>query len=167
MGVHIILPASHFKSGENTITMDFETGVATANRPLIRYQDRDDGSEYIYTLFVPMDASLAFPCFDQPDLKARFTLDITAPRNWAIISNTSHSDEAVRVNQDSLRRIFDETKPISTYLFAFGAGPFKQVRTSPNGLRLLVRQSKLQRAKEEWPEVERLTSKGIRLMTEF
>src|SRR5215475_5717262 len=166
-GGHIVLPARHFKSGENTIAMNFETAAAAANRPIIRYQDRDDGSEYIYTLFVPMDASLAFPCFDQPDLKARFTLDITAPRNWAIISNTSHSDEAVRVNQDSLRRIFDENKPISTYLFAFAAGPFKQVRTNPNGLRLLVRQSKLQRAKEEWPEVERLTLEGMKRMTEF
>src|SRR5262245_5918453 len=42
-GGHIVLPAGHFKSGENTIAMDFETGVATANRPIIRYQDRDDG----------------------------------------------------------------------------------------------------------------------------
>ncbi|HEY7184038.1 MAG TPA: M1 family aminopeptidase, partial [Blastocatellia bacterium] len=165
-GGHVIFPARHFKSGENAIAMDFETGVATANRPLIRYQDRDDGSEYIYTLFVPMDASLAFPCFDQPDLKARFTLDVTAPRKWAIISNTSHGDEVIRVNQDFTRRIFDETRPISTYLFAFAAGPFKRVG-DPNGLRLLVRQSKLQRAKEEWPEVERLTSKGMKLMTEF
>src|SRR5215475_10864926 len=166
-GGHIVLPARHFKSGENTIAMNFETGAAAANRPIIRYQDRDDGSEYIYTLFVPMDASLAFPCFDQPDLKARFTLDITAPRNWAIISNTSHSDESIRVDQDFNRRIFDETPPISTYLFAFAAGPFRQVRTQPYGIRLLVRQSKLQRAKEEWPEVERLTSEGMKHMTEF
>ncbi len=26
--------------------------------------------EYVYTLFVPMDASMAFPCFDQPDFKS-------------------------------------------------------------------------------------------------
>src|SRR5215475_2170716 len=166
-GGHIVLPARHFKSGENTIAMNFETGAAAANRPIIRYQDRDDGSEYVYTLFVPMDASLAFPCFDQPDLKARFTLDITAPRDWAIISNTSHGDESIRVNQDFIRRIFGETQPISTYLFAFAAGPFKLVRSDLNGLRLLVRQSKLQRAKEEWPEVERLTRDGMKRMTEF
>src|SRR5262249_6320743 len=123
--------------------------------------------EYIYTLFVPMDASLAFPCFDQPDLKGRFTLDMTAPRNWAIISNERRPDEVIRVNQDFTRLIFDETPPISTYLFAFAAGPFRPVRTEPYGIRLLVRQSKLQRAKEEWPEVERLTSEGIKRMTEF
>ena len=73
-GGHIVLPARYFKVGENIITLDFESGVAAAGRPVIRYNDRDDGSEYVYTLFVPMDASLAFPCFDQPDLKARFTL---------------------------------------------------------------------------------------------
>ena len=54
-GGHIILPARHFKSGENMIAMNFETGVAAANRPIIRYQDRDDGGEYVYTLFVPME----------------------------------------------------------------------------------------------------------------
>jgi aminopeptidase N len=166
-GGHIILPANHFKIGENTIQMDFETGVAAANRPIIRYQDRDDGSEYIYTLFVPMDASLAFPCFDQPDLKARFELDITAPDHWNVISNSPGSDERARVRQGFLERHFDETRPISTYLFAFAAGPFKQVRSDLLGLRLMVRQSKLQRAKEEWPEVERLTQAGIKHMVDF
>src|SRR5262247_239936 len=130
-GGHIVLPARHFKSGENTIEMNFETGVAAANRPIIRYQDRDDGGEYVYTLFVPMDASLAFPCFDQPDLKARFTLNLTAPDDWTVVTN------APRVKSQTLpptagatsRRStsFAETKPISTYLFAFAAGPFKQV----------------------------------------
>ena len=36
-----------------------------------------------------MDASMAFPCFDQPDLKARFTLSVSMPPNWKVISNTS------------------------------------------------------------------------------
>src|SRR3954468_19829280 len=50
---------------------------------------QDDGKEYIYTLFVPMDASMAFPCFDQPDLKGRFTLSLVIPSDWVAISNTS------------------------------------------------------------------------------
>src|SRR5262249_14543499 len=87
-GGHIVLPARHFKSGENTIAMNFETAAAAANRPIIRYQDRDDGGEYVYTLFVPMDASLAFPLFDQPDLKARFTLTTSVPKAWTVVTNT-------------------------------------------------------------------------------
>ncbi|HEY6401362.1 MAG TPA: M1 family aminopeptidase, partial [Blastocatellia bacterium] len=166
-GGHIILPARHFKSGENTITMDFETSVATANRPIIRYQDRDDGGEYIYTLFVPMDASLAFPCFDQPDLKARFTLMTGVPTSWTVVTNT-HVATVTRSGTNSFW-VFHETNPISTYLFAFAAGPFKEIAGEGGSvpLRLFVRQSKLQRAKEEWPEVERVTSEGMKHMTEF
>src|SRR5262249_36326657 len=153
--------------GENTIAMDFETGVATANRPIIRYQDRDDGSEYIYTLFVPMDASLAFPCFDQPDLKARFRLTAGVPTAWSVVTNTR--EQTVTRNGTNSFWVFRETHPISTYLFAFAAGPFKQIAGDGGSvpLRVFVRQSKLQRAKEEWPEVERLTSEGIKLMIEF
>src|SRR5262245_47435352 len=167
-GGHIVLPAGHFKSGENTIAMDFETGVAPANRPVIRYQDRDDGGEYIYTLFVPMDASLAFPCFDQPDLKARFTLSAGVPTAWSVVSNTS--EQTVTRNGTNSIWDFRETHPISAYLFAFAAGPFKQIAGRDGGsvpLRVFVRQSKLQRAKEEWPEVERLTRQGVEHMIKF
>lgn len=168
-GGHIVFPARHFNVGENRITLDFESGVATAGRPVIRYNDRDDGSEYIYTLFVPMDASLAFPCFDQPDLKGRFTLSVTAPDSWQVIANTSASDEIVRVRQGFQQRSFPETLPISTYLFAFAAGPFKQLRDTENpwGIRLFVRQSKLKRAEEEWPEVRRLTREGMKHFVRF
>jgi aminopeptidase N len=166
-GGHIILTARHFISGENTITMDFETGVAAANRPVIRYQDRDDGSEYIYTLFVPMDASLAFPCFDQPDLKARFTLATAVPTSWTVATNTR--EQTVTRSGTNSFWVFHETHPISTYLFAFAAGPFKEIAAEGGSvpLRLFVRQSKLQRAKEEWPEVERLTREGMKHMAEY
>lgn len=166
-GGHIILPARHFKSGENTIGMDFETGVATANRPIIRYQDRDDGSEYIHTLFVPMDASLAFPCFDQPDLKARFTLTAAVPTLWTVVTNT-REHTVTRSGANSFW-VFHETHPISTYLFAFAAGPFKEIASNGGSvpLRMFVRQSRLQRAKEEWPEVERLTRHGVDHMVKF
>ncbi|MGE0128338.1 MAG: M1 family metallopeptidase [Blastocatellales bacterium] len=166
-GGHIVLPARHFKNDENTVAMDFETGVAPANRPIIRYQDRDDGSEYIYTLFVPMDASLAFPCFDQPDLKARFTLAASVPPDWTVAANTR--EQTITRNGANSVWSFSETRPISTYLFAFAAGPFKQIAGDGGSvpLRVLVRQSKLQRAKEEWPEVERLTRAGMEHMIKF
>jgi aminopeptidase N len=164
---HIILPADWFKVGDNSIKLEFESGIATANRPVIRYKDQDDGSEYIYTLFVPMDANLAFPCFDQPDLKARFTLAAETPEHWTVIGNAD-----IAKNEKSggkLRAQFQETKPISTYLFAFAAGPFRQIAgsKSPTPLRVFVRQSKLKRAEEEWPEVEKLTQSGMKHFVAF
>ncbi len=164
---HIILPAELFAVGENAIKLNFESGVATAGRPVIRYKDQDDSSEYIYTLFVPMDASLAFPCFDQPDLKARFTFAVAAPEGWTIIAN---SDIAKTESANGNRQTqFAETKPISTYLFAFAAGPFRQIvgSKSPAPLRIFVRQSKLKRAEEEWPEVEKLTLEGVKHFESF
>lgn len=164
---HIVFPANLFNIGENSINMDFESGVATAGRPVIRYKDQEDGSEYIYTLFVPMDASLAIPCFDQPDLKARFTLDVATPESWTVIGNADIAK--TKAAKDARRTSFIETKPISTYLFAFAAGPFKQIAGSDSStpLRVFVRQSKLKRAEEEWPEVENLTREGLKHFVEF
>jgi aminopeptidase N len=159
---HLVLPARYFKSGPNVVALDFSSGIAPAGRPVIRYQDREDGSEYVYTLLVPMDASLMFPCFDQPDLKARFTLDITAPEDWTIVANAPSARRETAAGK-SRRTYFHETHPISTYLFAFAAGPFKQLAGTgaATSLRLFVRQSKLARAEEEWAEVMRLTAAGM------
>jgi aminopeptidase N len=166
-GGHIVLPSRHFKPGQNSIAMDFETGVAPANRPIIRYQDRDDGSEYVYTLLVPMDASLVFPCFDQPDLKARFTLAASVPAEWTVAANAR--ERTVDSSGKTAVWNFHETRPISTYLFAFAAGPFKRIDGSGASvpMRVLVRQSKLDRAKEEWPEVEQLTREGMKHMVDY
>src|SRR6266581_1561102 len=99
--------------------------IALSGSAVTRYVDREDGSEYVYTLFVPSDASSAFPCFDQPDLKGRFSLELVLPRAWTAIGNAPiASTEDVSNN---LRRFrFAATPPISTYLFAFAAGPFAE-----------------------------------------
>jgi aminopeptidase N len=160
---HILLPASHLKKGPNSIDLDFDSAIAEANRAVTRYIDTQDGSEYLYTLFVPMDASLAFPCFDQPDLKARFWLTVRKPKEWTVISNGVSEPAQSAGAVDSIK--FEETKPISTYLFAFAAGPFAQV--TDGSLRLFVRKSMLARAREEWPSVAGTTRKGMALMATF
>jgi aminopeptidase N len=163
---HIDLPASALHEGENVVQADFASNVAPAGKPLTRFEDRDDGSEYIYTLFVPMDASMAFPCFDQPDIKGRFRLTIEAPRDWTIISNT-----AVRQSSDldSARRqtVFAETRPISTYLFAFAAGEFRRVHDTPGLPGLYVRKSQFQRAQTEGPEVQEIAAQGIKYLSAY
>ncbi len=93
---HILLSAKNLRQGDNRIELDFDSGIAQANRAITRYVDTPDGSEYLYTLFVPMDASLAFPCFDQPDLKARFTLTVSVPQDWMVVSNGNIAHTTVR-----------------------------------------------------------------------
>lgn len=163
---HIELPANLLQAGLNTVTLDFNAPVAPAGKAITRFEDKDDNTEYLYTLFVPMDASMAFPCFDQPDLKARFRLEITAPVEWTVISNTAAQGSA-DAGVGQRHTIFAETRPISTYLFAFAAGPFRKVHETPGLPGLYVRQSKLKKAEEEAGEVQTITAEGIKYLTAY
>ncbi|HMJ08265.1 MAG TPA: M1 family aminopeptidase, partial [Pyrinomonadaceae bacterium] len=122
---------------ENVIKLDFTSPILTSGSAITRYVDKEDGAEYLYSLFVPSDASTAFPVFDQPDLKARFQLDVEFPNDWTVIAN-SPERKPVCESPCFDRRIidllpgkrtwkgFEETKPISTYVFAFAVGPFEE-----------------------------------------
>jgi aminopeptidase N len=164
---HIALAADLLQAGLNTVSMDFTAPIAAAGKAITRFEDKDDGSEYIYTLFVPMDASMAFPCFDQPDLKAQFRLAVDAPTGWTVIANAQVFGIGGSAVQGLVRTVFAETKPISTYLFAFAAGPFKKVHDVKGLPGLYVRQSKLKRAEEEAPEVQQITADGIKYLSDY
>jgi aminopeptidase N len=126
------------RMGENVIKLDFTSPILTSGSGITRYIDKEDGAEYIYSLFVPSDASTAFPVFDQPDLKARFSLevDLWSGLDWQVISNShiahtsSFRTKATPENKNTSlvmdRKTFAETKPISTYVFAFATGPFQK-----------------------------------------
>jgi aminopeptidase N len=114
---HLIVPLEQLKTGENEIALDFVAGDASLNR----------NSEFLYSLFVPARAHLAIPCFDQPDLKARWTLRIDIPATWQAVSNGAEIER--REDAGRLRLTYSETQPLPTYLFAFAAGRF-QVETA-------------------------------------
>ncbi len=117
-------------AGENVIKLDFTSPILTSGSAITRYVDKEDGAEYIYSLFVPSDASTAFPVFDQPDLKARFTLDIKVDKEWMAVTNSTQARwtryECVVGQFCADGYGFEETKPISTYVFAFAVGPFEE-----------------------------------------
>src|SRR5215469_16101532 len=163
---HIELPANVVRAGENTLSADFTAPVATAGKAITRFEDKDDNTEYLYTLFVPMDAEMAFPCFDQPDLKGRFHLELTAPENWTAVSNTAMASQS-QAGPGQRTTVFSETRPISTYLFAFAAGPFRKVHETSGLPGLYVRQSKLKKAEEEAPEVQQIAAQGIDYLSRF
>ncbi len=156
---HLMLPAV---AGENQLTVAFISRAAAAGKAITRYQDKDDGNEYFYSLFVPMDADMAFPCFDQPDLKGRFTLDIEHPAGWTVVANTAASAT------DATHTHFAETHPISTYLFAFAAGPLVAIRSDKaDEPTIYVRKSQLARAKQEAAQVQQMAARGVRYFAEF
>ena len=89
---------------------------------LHRFVDPVDGRTYLHTQFEPFDAHRVFACFDQPDLKASFSLTLKAPEDWVVVS----------VGRATSREggvwTFETTPPISTYLAAVVAGPYHEVR---------------------------------------
>lgn len=130
---HLILPKQFLKMGENVIKIQFASPIKTSGAAVTRYVDKEDGAEYVYSLFVPSDASTAFPVFDQPDLKAKFQLHLNVPHGWKAVSNSAEEDfgaEFVDNNGKPVNRIFsfEITQPISPYVFAFAAGEFEEFR---------------------------------------
>jgi len=118
---HLVIGAA--TAGTHEVAIDFVAGDDALNR----------NDEFLYSLFVPARARLAFPCFDQPDLKARYALTLTVPAGWQALSNgaTLSTADAVR-GPGTTTLTFAETQPLPTYLFAFAAGRFS-VETAERG----------------------------------
>lgn len=118
---HIILPATAMVAGGNSVLLSFVAGNQSLNR----------NNEYLYTLFVPDRARTAFPCFDQPSMKALFELTLEIPAEWVAVSNTAVVADSVVGG----RRVvsFGRTEPLSTYLFSFVAGKFSHSTYNDKG----------------------------------
>ena len=154
-GAHISIPANALKSGDNIATFMFVSDIAPAGASIIRSHD-PDGSDYLYTLLVPADANQLFPCFDQPDLKASVTFTLTAPIAWRTLANGAESRADTlalggATNEGSPRAVihhFNETKPLSTYLIAFAAGPWTTASSTIHGrtIHIYVRKSRVREA---------------------
>lgn len=118
---HLVIGKPFLKQGQNKLSLSFTSPDWSLNR----------NPEFMYTLFVPDRASTAFPCFDQPDLKARFSLQLEIPVAWKAVANGAVLHEETT---DSVKRIqFNPTKPLPTYLFAFSAGVFDTISQTKNG----------------------------------
>ena len=139
-GKHLRIPGRFLKSGANVLDARFTTLIAAAGAPIIRFHDETDKRDYLYTLLVPSDAHALFPCFDQPDLKARLTLALTVPSEWTAIANGKKVSERVGAASTIVR--FAESEPLPTYLFAFAAGPYQRFVGGPRATPLLVRASR-------------------------
>ncbi|MBI4521329.1 MAG: aminopeptidase, partial [Gemmatimonadetes bacterium] len=107
--------------GRHTVEIEFLAGDLSLNR----------SREFLYTLFVPDRARFAFPCFDQPDIKARYRLTLEIPSGWRAVANSA----VEAVDSTGARSVyrFAETAPLPTYLFAFAAGQWQLEQAERNG----------------------------------
>jgi aminopeptidase N len=130
-GRRLRIPAALLQAGENAITLSFVSEIAPTGASLIRVKDPADQSTYLYTLLVPSDANQLFPCFDQPDLKARVRLELVWPRGWTALANGSLA--LADSSETTITGHFTETRPLPTYLIAFAAGPWERRMSTEQG----------------------------------
>jgi len=104
---------------------------------------KDDEFHYMFsTQFESSDARRAFPCFDEPNLKATFDFQIELPEDQVALSNMPEKN--VKNGQNGRQIVaFERTPIMSTYLLAWAVGDFEYVedftKRKYNGKNLPVR----------------------------
>jgi aminopeptidase N len=154
---HIVIDRELLSRRYNRIEVSFRAGDLSLNR----------NGEYLYTLFVPDRASTAFPCFDQPDIKGRFTLTLDIPSSYRAMSNNPVVSADTTEGRVTLR--FSETKPISTYLFAFAAGKFELVEKEIDGVKMemLHRETRPDYVENNAEEIFRLHCSALKWLEDY
>ena len=123
---HLIVPAAALDArGRNEVAVEFIAGDDALNR----------GDAFLYTLFVPDRAHFSLPLFDQPNLKARFSVTLEVPADWVAVANGEALDAgplSPRAPGVTIYQ-FAPTEPIPTYLFAFAVGDFQMATAERDG----------------------------------
>ncbi len=112
---------------ENEVTVVADCAYMRTGEGLHRFVDPVDDEVYLYTQFETADARRMYACFEQPDQKATFTLAVTAPDHWKVVSNAP-TPEPVGAGPGVARWQFAATPVLSSYITALVAGPYHEVR---------------------------------------
>jgi aminopeptidase N/puromycin-sensitive aminopeptidase len=117
------------KPGPASLKLTFEAELRHDLRGLYLAKTHDGEAE-AFTQFESISARKAFPCFDEPALKATFTIAVTAPREQMVVSNTTPTHQpAQEMTLDPKYGPYETWKfpvtlPLPTYLIALAVGRF-------------------------------------------
>jgi aminopeptidase N len=122
-------------AGQNELTVVADCRYSHDGTGLHRAIDPADQKVYTYTKFEPAYARTVYANFEQPDLKASFSISVLVPSHWNVVSNEP-LDEQTPAGDGSVLWRFLPTPRLPTYLFAIAAGEYEVVRathTTPGG----------------------------------
>ncbi|QSR26399.1 aminopeptidase N [Nocardioides aromaticivorans] len=121
-------------AGEHELVVEATMGFRNDGEGLHRSVDPADGLAYVYGMSFMDAAPTVFACFDQPDLKAPYTMRVTAPADWLVRGNAPARD----VGTDGTTRqwLMGPTPPLATYFVTVVAGPYHLLEDAHDGIGL-------------------------------
>ncbi len=117
---------------ENELVVRADCTYSRTGEGLHRFIDPADDRVYTYSQFEVPDARRVYTTFEQPDLKATFTFNVTAPEHWKVVSNAPTPSPRPLGDGKAVWN-FPATKPISTYITAIVAGEYHEILDSYSG----------------------------------
>jgi len=142
------LPLTGLRAGTNTLEIAATMAYANDGEGLHRHI-APDGRRYLYAMSFLDGGPKWFAGFDQPDLKAPYTLTVTAPADWVVRGNgpaepvggglDTHDASAVVLDQRGVGQRtwrLHQPVPLATYFVTLVAGPYAEVRSEHDGVPL-------------------------------
>ena len=138
----------NFKKGDKIqLKIEFSGKITDAMHGLYLcyYKENGEEKELFATQFESHHAREVFPCVDEPEAKATFSLEIRALSDLEILSNTEIIEKNENGNIQQVR--FAKTPKMSTYLLAFVLGDFQRVsKKTKSGVEVSVLATKVQKS---------------------
>ena len=131
-GVASLNFGANIAPGDAVLTIPYETpynlALNSAYKVVRKTEETEDA--YIVTQFEAIGAREAFPGFDEPRFKVPFEISITSPNDDFVYANTPVKT-ATKLENGSTKYQFERTRPLPTYLIAFGVGPWDVTEFAP------------------------------------
>jgi puromycin-sensitive aminopeptidase len=122
-----VLPDLGIQAGDHVLTFRFRGTLNDQLRGFYRstYRDEAGNQRVIATSQLQAtDCRRAFPCWDEPDFKAVFSVTLVVAPDLLAVSNGPEADR--RINEDGQAVVrFADTMVMSSYLVAFVVGPME------------------------------------------
>ena len=132
--ITLTVPAT-MPAGGAAVAIKFNGKLSKQLRGL--YLSKTTKRKYAVTQFESTDARRAFPSFDEPAMKARFTISLVVDKGDTAITNTPIvADEPAGEGKHRLR--FATTEKMSTYLVAMLIGDFDCIEGGVDGIPIRV-----------------------------
>uniref|UniRef100_A0A4W6DVB5 Puromycin-sensitive aminopeptidase n=1 Tax=Lates calcarifer TaxID=8187 RepID=A0A4W6DVB5_LATCA len=134
---------SALQKGSGTLKIDFVGELNDKMKGFYRSKYTTPAGDIRYaavTQFEATDARRAFPCWDEPAIKATFDITLIVPKDRVALSNMNVIDRKPYPDDENLVEVKFATTPImSTYLVAFVIGEYDYVESqSSDGVTVRV-----------------------------